>query len=255
MRVGLIGFGFIGSNLYQRLQADSDDIEVAFVHNRCGHKLRGIPQDLVLDDLTNAARFRPDLIVEAADPSITRDFGKEFLSCAHYMPLSLTALADDKLKDGLCTVASHSGRTLLIAHGALVGLDSLIEWREMWTDVEIAFRKPPASLESQGRAVDGARIIFEGSVREAAALYPNNVNAMVACAFATTGLDRARARLIADPGIKHLELSVIAHGADGSSLTIHRRQPAMGVSGSEMASATLRSIKKVAGISGALDFV
>ena len=93
------------------------------------------------------------------------------------------------------------------------------------------------------------------AVRDIAVHYPHNVNAMVACALATVGLDRCRARLVADPAIDHLELAVEARGRDGSSLSICRRQPARGVSGSEMAAAVYSSVCRVGGLSGAMAFV
>lgn len=255
MRIGLVGFGFIGADLYRRIAADGGATELAFVHNRTAPRLADVPRELILHDPGDAARFAPDLIVEAADPAITRQYGEAFLGFADYMPLSLTALADDALRDRLEGAAGRSGRSLLVAHGALVGMDSLVEWREMWDEVTIAFRKPPASLGVAVAVGEGERLLFDGSVREIAARYPHNVNAMVACALATVGLDRCRARLIADPAIDHLELAVEAVGRDGSRLSIQRRQPARGVSGSEMAAAAWRSIQRACAVSGTLAFV
>lgn len=259
MRIGLVGFGFIGAELHRRIAADSGPGEIVFVHSRTRARLAALPPDLVLDDLNDAARFAPDLIVEAAGPEVTRAHGEAFLAFADYMPLSLTALADDGLRRRLAAAAARSGRSLLIAHGALVGLDSLIEWREMWEAVAITFRKPPASLGHQTGPDAAETLLFDGSVREAAARYPHNVNAMVACALATTGLDDCRARLIADPAIDHLELAVEARGRDGSHLSICRRQPAGGVpggvSGSEMAAAAHRSVMRAARPSEPVAFV
>lgn len=255
MRIGLIGFGFIGAELYWRIAAAPGAGQVVFVHNRTPGRLAAVPPDIILDDPAGAARFAPDLIVEAADPDVTRRHGAAFLAFADYMPLSLTALADDGLRGRLERAAAQSGRSLLIAHGALVGMDSLIEWREMWDDVAISFRKPPASLGLGAGQSPAEELLFDGSVRDAAARYPHNVNAMVACALATTGLDRCRARLIADPAIEHLELAVEAAGRDGSRLSIRRCQPAVGVSGSEMAAAAFRSVMRAGRISEPMAFV
>lgn len=255
MRVGLIGHGFIGSELYRRIVAASDRVEVAFVHNRRGERLVAIPPDLVLKDLAGARDHAPDLIVEVAGPEVTERWGEDFLTFANYMPLSLTALADDMLSERLASSAARSGHSLLIPHGALVGMDSLVEWRSMWNDVAITFHKPPASLGLETASINQATTVFEGSVREIAARYPHNVNAMVACALASVGLDRCRARLVADPTIDHLELVLEAHGRDGSHLSIRRQQPAIGVSGSEMAAAAYRSVLRAGGLSGTVEYV
>lgn len=255
MRIGLVGFGFIGAELYRRIAADHDGDEIVFVHGRSRERLAGLPDALILSDLSKAADRAPDLIVEVAGPAISHRHGEAFLAFADYMPLSLTALADAALCDRLTAAAARSGRTLFVAHGALVGLDSLVEWRDMWDEIMISFRKPPASLGLVGAAAQHESLLFDGSVRDIAARYPHNVNAMVACALATVGLDRCRARLVADPAIDHLELAVEARGRDGSHLSICRRQPARGVSGSEMAAAVYSSIRRVAGSSDAMGFV
>jgi aspartate dehydrogenase len=254
MRIGLIGFGFIGAELYRRISAEPTSAEIAFVHNRSLDKLATVPPSLILEDLEDFRRFAPDLIVEVAGPEVSRLHGEAFLQFANYMPLSLTALADDGLRQRLCDTAARFGHSLFVAHGALVGMDSLVEWQGMWEDVAITFRKPPQSLGASALG-DGEVILFDGSIRDIAACYPHNVNAMVACALATVGLDRCHARLVADPAIKHLELLVEARGRDGSHLRIQRRQPAMGVSGSEMAAAAHQSVLRAVGSSGALEFV
>ncbi|WP_182911813.1 aspartate dehydrogenase domain-containing protein [Sphingomonas cavernae] len=255
MRVGLIGFGFIGAEIYRRFADHVSTAEIAFVHNRNRDRLKGVPDALVLDDLDDARAFAPDLVVEVAGPEVSARHGEALLGIADYMPLSLTALADDALRARLVRSARLSGRSLFVAHGALVGLDSLVEWGAMWDRVSITFRKPPGSLGVAADAVTAETVLFDGSVREIARRYPHNVNAMVACALATTGLDLCHARLIADPGITHLELAIEAIGRDGTRLAIERRQPAVGVSGSEMAEAVCRSILRAGGQSGAIEFV
>lgn len=255
MRIGLIGFGFIGAELYRRLAADRGSAEVVFVHGRSPERLAGLPADLILDDLSEAGARAPDLVVEIAGPEVSHRHGEAILGFADYMPLSLTALADAALSDRLVGAAARSGRSLLVAHGALVGLDSLVEWRDMWDAVEISFRKPPASLGEGDGAIMEETVLFDGSVRDIASRYPHNVNAMVACALATVGLDRCRARLVADPAIDHMELSVEARGCDGSRLSIRRQQPARGVSGSEMAAAVHSSVRRACGLSGTMAFV
>lgn len=244
MRVGLIGFGFIGAEIFRRLQEGDHGLELAFVHNRTPGRLADVPAELVLHRLADARSRTPDLVVEAAGPDVTRDHGEALLAHAHYMPLSLGALADDALRARLVNAAAASGHALCIPHGALAGLEALLDWRAHWSDVRVEFRKPPTSLG--GADVAEPTVLFDGTVREIAPLYPHNVNAMVACALATVGLDRCRARLIADPGLTQLELHVEAVAADGSRLSIQRRQTARGVSGSEMADAAWGSILRVA---------
>ena len=117
----------------------SADVELAFVHNRSPGRLAGLPASLVLDDLAGIAARAPDLVVETAHPLYTRDFGEAILAVADYMPVSVTALADDALRERLVAAAMRSGHRLLVPHGALMGTDNLVERRDAWAEVEITY--------------------------------------------------------------------------------------------------------------------
>lgn len=260
-RVGIVGFGFVGAGLYRAISAgECRGLELAFVWNRSREKLAKVPQDSVIDDLGDFARMRPDIVIETSHPDITRAHGEAFLRKCDYMPLSVTALADDGLRDRLVATAAANGRHLVIPQGALVGTDALLAWRDMWRDVTITFRKHPNNIDLSAvkrRAQDivSETVIFDGPVREIAPLFPRNVNTMVTCALATVGLDRCRGRMIADPALDHAVAEVEAWGKDGSYLTTVKRQPMVGVSGTEMFQSTLRSVLKATGTGPTMDFL
>ncbi len=258
--VGLVGFGFIGAGLYRAIREGGHGIDIAFVFNRSRAALAEVPRALVLDDLGDFARYRADLIIECAHPEITVAYGSAFLASGDYMPLSVTALADDALRDRLTGAAERHGHRLLIPRGALVGTESLLSWRHMWADVTITFRKHPRNIdfalsEWTPDKIVAQTVIHDGPVREVARRFPRNVNTMVTCALATVGLDRCRGRLIADPGLDHAVAEVEAWGSDGSYLSTTKRQPATGVSGTEMFHSALRSTVKAAGVRQPMDFV
>ena len=258
-RIGIVGLGFVGAALHRWVEAEQG-LETAFVYNRSTPALDGIDPRFVLDDLQDAAEWRADLIVECAHPDITLRYGETFLRTADYMPLSVTALADDAVRAQLEQSARKAGRRLLLPRGALVGTDSLFSWRHMWREVAITFRKHPRNLDLartdwQAEAIVAETVLYDGPVRGIAALFPRNVNTMVTCALATVGLDRCRARLIADPALEVAVAEVEAWGTDGSYLATTKRQPAVGVSGTEMIQSTLRSVAKATGRLQTLDFV
>jgi aspartate dehydrogenase len=258
--IGLIGAGFVARQLYAALAADTSRFRVVFVQSRRQEALDFVPPQLRLADLDQATSRGAALVIEAAHPDVTRTHGAALLAAADYMPLSTTALADDRLRARLVAVAAEAGTRLLLPHGAVVGLDSLLAWRAAWCDVQVMFRKPPSSidftrLERDPATITQATTIYDGPVRGAARLFPRNVNAMVTCALATVGLDRCRATVIADPAANLLSLDIVAHGKDGSVLTIRRQQPASGVSGTEMFASLLRSIDTVVGTAEPLAFV
>ncbi len=260
-RIGLIGFGFIGAGLYRAVATGAHPgLEIAFVWNRSPEKLAEVPPALRISGLSQLRDRGADLVVESAHPAITIEHGASILACADYMPLSVTALADDALREMLLATARAAGHRLLLPQGALIGADALFQWRHMWRDVTITFRKHPRNLDlaasDHGETpIDAETMLYDGPVRGIAALYPRNVNTMVTCALATIGLDRCRARLIADPRLDHAVAEVEAFGTDGSHLSTAKHQPAVGVSGTEMAASTLRSVMKAVSRLETLDFV
>ena len=253
LRVGLIGFGSIGRQVYERIVATPElGLDVAFVHNRSEAALSPVPQSLRLRDIAELTRFGADLVVEMAHPAYTQRWGEQILDSCSYLPLSVTALADDGLRERLVARARGAGTTLAVPHGALMGLDSLREWRHAWDEVTISFYKHPSNIDfsASGRdrgAIEVETVLYDGPARGIAALYPRNVNTMITCALATIGLDRCRARLVASPALRVAVAEVVARGRDGSLLTLRKDQPASGVSGTEMFESQFASIVRAAG--------
>jgi aspartate dehydrogenase len=248
-RIGIIGFGYIGRFIYEQIQSDDSDLEVAFVWNRSTEKIADLPQHLVLNDLADFADCNPDLILELAHPTISAEYGEAFLSSTNYMMLSVTAMADQKLADKLEDTALQNGTNLFIPHGALIGVESLQEGRNNWKEVSITFRKHPNSLDFSNTDIDPASItsstvVFDGPVRDIAKLFPRNVNTMVTCGLSTLGLDKTRAVLISDPELTSLSAEVTALGNDGSLLETKKVEQSAGVSGTGMLASQLGSIHR-----------
>ena len=259
-RVGLIGFGYIGSNLYKRLAEHHPEVEIRFVYNRSRDALSGLSEEIILDDPEAAGQYGCDLIVEMAHPSITEMYGMSFLKSSDYMPLSVNGLVDATLLRKLIDIAEEYGHRLLIPHGALMGCDNLVEWKHMWQEVCITMRKHPKHLKLPGLTENAGSdikeiILYEGPVAGIARKFPRNVNVMVACALATVGVAQCRGRLIADLNAEHAMLEVAATGKDGSELYMRKLAPMVGVSGTEMFESQYRSVLKALGLYQTLDFV
>jgi len=246
-RIGVIGYGFIGQTLVERISALENGLGLAFVHNRTPERLSHIEEMKVLRNLANAGNYAANLIVETAHPAITAEYGAAFLRHSNYMPLSTTALVDDDLRAELTETAMVSGTKLYLAAGALIGGSALMMRRDEWNRVRITFRKNPENIDfsdhgNAGLAADGPTTIFEGSAREIATKFPRNVNTMVTCALLSTGLDRCECLFVADPGLDCAGAEGEAWGRDGSYVRTEKRQPAVGVSGTEMADSVWQSL-------------
>lgn len=250
-RVGVIGYGGIGRGLVDFLTTD-ERFELAFLYNRTTPVVSAELAPLLVTDLDRAEEYGAQLIVEASHPDHTVRYGEQILTHANYLPVSTSALADDDLLERLTRTASAHGTQLLLPRGALVGLDSLVSGRDLWKTVSITFRKHPSSLENADGVVDTnvsndeEKVLYEGTVRGIADLYPRNVNSMITLAIATKGLDDTHAVLIADPHETRGILEVEAIGHDGSRLLVRREQPMQGVSGTEMFGSILGSVRTAA---------
>lgn len=244
-KIGIIGYGYLGRSLHQALA--SEGVEVACIFNRSAERLADLDPGIATtdEDTFMQATQHLDLVVELAHPVISSTMGQRILRLTDYMPCSVSALADDELKATLLSTAAASSHRLLVPHGAVVGMENLYEARENWKEVSITFRKPPGSIDLDNKPEGDEAVLFDGSVREIAAKFPRNVNAMVACALATVGLDKARARLVADRRLQDtLRGEFEFLGKDGSRLFVTKEEPAAGVSSPGMITSLVGSVKK-----------
>ncbi len=248
-RIAIIGHGFIGQALFRAFA--TVPVEVVRVYDRSRANLAGLPPGVAMDD---AARFlrdlgQVDLVVESAGAEVSRLMGADILKQTSYMPCSVVALVDELLRARLLSIAKEAGTRLYVPHGAVVGMDNLLEARTLWTSVDITFRKPPDSIQSGVDLEGDEALLFEGSVREIATRYPRSVNAMVACAMATAGLDVTTARMVADRRLGNvLRGEFVLTGSNGSRLTIVKEEPGVGVSGVGMVNSIRSSVLRALGV-------
>ena len=274
-RIGILGYGKLGQHLSQALLSDAEiqkSHELVFVWNRKRNKMEGkIPAALILDDIHDFARYRPDLIVEVAHPKITDEWGERFLSVADYFAGSPTAFAELTIERKMRQAADNTAaRGLYVPRGALPGLEEVLLLRRAGklAAASICMKKHPSSLKF-GRELDpplsatiGQRILYEGPLRELCTLAPNNVNTMAVLALSSElGFDTVQASLIADPSLEHHITEVGLYGpgskAQRYSLELQRRSPAGAGAVTSTATLTtfLTSMLKAQGLGAGVHFV
>lgn len=250
LRLGIIGFGTIGSYLTRSL-ADDPHVQVVGVYTPSAERLAKVPEPLRAAGIKELLATGPDLVVEAAHAQVVQEWGPALVEAAHFMPLSLTALADDGLREALAAAAQRAGRGLFIPHGGIIALDGLRAARRILTEVTITTTKPPRSM---GRSDTERTVVFEGTTREACRLLPRNVNVHAALALAGVGFDRQRSVIIVDPiyGVNRQEVRAVGQGLEW---TIRADATAgSGVTGAFTPESTVMSVRRVAG-GDALRFV
>jgi aspartate dehydrogenase len=221
--IALAGFGAIGQSLAGRLR-EMPDYELAAVAARDEAKAlsnlsalgyKNVPVRAV-GDLADLA----EVIVECAPAAIFPDIAVPAIKAGRKLVvLSSGALLDNWHLVGL---AADSGASVLVPSGALLGLDAVQAAAQGNIEsVRLTSRKPPGALigapylRDAGislESLDGPRLVFEGTAREAVRGFPANLNVAVALSLAGIGPDRTTVALWADPASKRNshEVEVIA---------------------------------------------
>ncbi|XP_056143289.1 aspartate dehydrogenase domain-containing protein [Lampris incognitus] len=239
-RIGVVGYGHLGQYLVERILKEGAGLglTLAFVWNRNSDKLKGsVPAELILDDLSAFADRRCDVIVEVCHPKIAKDFGSHFLSQAHFLVGSPSALSDPELNHKLRQAAERHGRTLYVPSGALWGGQDIQRLSDSGAlkAVFVRMSKHPSCFRLTGDTLsdwtegEGRRVLFSGSVADLCPLAPNNVNTMAAAAMAagTLGFSGVRGEIVSDTALRDYHVvEVEVTGVNGFSVRTVRRNPA-----------------------------
>lgn len=249
-RVGLIGYGLIGRAVHQKIAQDPQSgMEVVFIHDISPEALQGVPEELILADLSQFTTREPDLVVEMAHPDVTRQWGTTILEKADYLFISVTALADEGMEEKLEAVTHRYGTRAYVPHGGVVGMDALRENRDVWETVDIVMKKPPRNVDCARVGIDPDRVteetvLYDGPTRGICPLFPRNVNTHATIAYAGIGFDRTHSVLIVNPAWHTATLAVHAKGP-GIELHVERVEGITGVTGASTPASIYNSVRMI----------
>lgn len=237
LRFALIGCGAIGTALLELVKDDVGLAAAAIV----------VPAGSEADARAVAARLAHGAQVVSAVPAEGIDLVVEAAGHAaieqHVLPAlkrgvpaivaSVGALSTEGLPQRLEAAAREGGAQVQLIAGAIGAIDALAAARVGGLEtVRYTGRKPPRAWTGtpaeEGRdlgALAAEAVIFEGSAREAARLYPKNANVAATVSLAGLGLDRTMVRLIADPAVTENVHQVEAEGAFGRFELTMRNRP------------------------------
>lgn len=212
MNIGLIGCGAIGALLYDLLTRHATGVRVRAVYERTeslGRARTALGPDVhVTDQIDGLLDCDLDLIVECAGHEALRELGPRVLAASHDMLVaSVGAMADPDLESSLINAAAAGRARLRIPSGALGGLDALSAAKLAGLDfvryeshkAPEAWRGTPAETMVDLNNIKAEMVIYEGSARDAARLFPKNANVAAAVALAGVGFDQTEVTLHADP--------------------------------------------------------
>ncbi len=213
MRVGIVGLGSIGRTVARNLHEGKIPKAVlagATVRDRAKAEafLTEIGCDapiLPIEVLAAAS----DIVVECAPPGILADIAASVLGCGKkLMVLSAGVLLRHP---ELIALAKEHGGQIIVPTGALIGFDAVSAAAESdIQSVKMITRKPVKGLLGAPyllkHKIDIANLrepllVFEGSARDAAAGFPENVNVAAALSLAGIGADRTTIEIWADPSV------------------------------------------------------
>jgi aspartate dehydrogenase len=231
MRIGVAGIGAVGAEVACSLDCgEVPGCKLSGIAARTTEKANALNEILkqpvpVLDfrALTEAS----DCVVEALPPALFGDLAEPVLRAGK----QLIVLSASQLlgRDDLISLAGENGGRILVASGAILGLDALnaVNIGKIHS-ATIVTRKPVEGLikapfvTRSGIDLTALREpmqIIAGSVTEVACEFPANVNVAAAISLAGLGPNKTRMEVWADPSLTR-NTHVVEVTSDSSNFTM-----------------------------------
>lgn len=211
LRVGIAGFGAIGKAIAVKIDAGVPGLQLAALgvrdteKARAAHTFQHPPIYTDIDHLVDHC----DVVVECAPAALLPNIANPVLRAGKkLLVLSSGALL---MNEQLVDVAREHGGQIIVATGALLGLDAVTAAAEgNINEVRMVSRKPPIGFAGAPYvikhnidldAITEPTRIYVGTAREAATGFPANLNVAVSLSLAGVGPDRTILEIWADPTI------------------------------------------------------
>ncbi len=251
MKVGIIGCGFIGSEVAKFLDKDYNfklvainDINKAKADSLI-KKLKNKPKNMSINELIRNS----DLVVEAASKEAVGEIlrnknidkkGKNFLIMSSGGLIKYQGLLR-KIKNCSITIPS----------GAIAGLDAIKAVSQQISSLQLTTTKPIEALQTAPyiyknkinlKKIKGKRLLFKGKLKDAIKGFPQNIN-VAATLLLASKFKNIKIKIIADSNSRFNMHEIKAIGKFGTITTITKNLPSKNPRTSYLA--VLSAIEKI----------
>jgi aspartate dehydrogenase len=212
LKVGIAGLGTIGGKVADVLDRGIKGLALAAIHTRseepARERMKSYRQAVPLVDAVELAQCC-DIIVDCLPKQAFRGVVEPALIAGRtVVTVSGAALLAN---DDLVELADKHGGRIILATGALLGLDAIRAAAEGTIhSVNMVTRKPPKSLRGaphlEANGIDIENLseplqVFKGNALDGAAGFPANVNVAAAVGLAGIGARNTQLEIWADPSV------------------------------------------------------
>ena len=234
MKVGIIGCGFIGSELAKFLDKNNNFILIGVNdtdRNKANSLIRILKNNkskfMKLDELIR----KSELIIESAAKNIVTDILKN--KNLDKKNKKLLIMSTGGLINNLNTLNRIKNCEILLPSGAVAGLDAIKSVSGKIKSLMLTTTKPIKGLEGAPYIVNHnidlnkikkKKIIFEGKLKGAIKGFPQNIN-VAATLFLASQFKNINVKIIADPNTKYNTHEIEAKGDFGVIKTTANNLP------------------------------
>ncbi len=211
MKVGIIGCGFIGSEIAQFIDKNQE-FELVGLNDIDKNKLNELIQSLKYNkpkfmELDNLIR-NSDLIVESAAKNIISNILRN--KNLDKKNKKLLIMSTGGLINNLNLLSKIKNCEILLPSGAIAGLDAVKSSSGKIRSLILTTTKPIKGLEGAPYIIKwnidlgnikGKKVIFEGSLPEAINGFPQNIN-VAATLFLASKFEKIKVKIVADSDTK-----------------------------------------------------
>lgn len=231
MDVALIGCGFIGGFIAERMASGKLPLSLKIVLDRHKEKVERVQgmfaePPIAAGSIEDVLSSSVSLVIEAASIGAVHSFAEDILASGKDMLiLSVGAFSSVDFYKKIEELCLEKKVKVYFPSGAIGGLDAIYSAAQGRLDeVELKTIKSPASLEGAPYIVENGidlsgikkrTVIFSGNASDAVVGFPSNVNVAVALAIAGIGAEKTKVKIIADPAAKRNIHEITAKGDFG----------------------------------------